>query len=148
MPASLSVRLHELMTDIESCILRSSLQKVAGYLAQEDGVFGTGQYVIALGSGKQTLAAHLNLAPETLSRIFSQLSKEGVIEVHGRNIHVLEPTDSGSLRNSQPCQAGPAKRFASLPPLRYSRYGAQFIFVAAGAAPGRRGEVLKFATNS
>jgi CRP-like cAMP-binding protein len=90
MLASLSVRLHELMVDIESCALRSSLQKVAGYLAQEGQSFGDGQYVIALGSSKQNLAAHLNLAPETLSRIFNQLSKMGVIEVHGRNIHVLD----------------------------------------------------------
>lgn len=90
MLASLSVRLHELMTDIESCTLRSSLQKVAGYLAQEGEAFAARQYVIALGSSKQTLAAHLNLAPETLSRIFNQLSRDGVIEVQGRNIHVLE----------------------------------------------------------
>lgn len=90
MLASLSVRLHELLVDIESCALRTSLQKVAGYLAQEGEAFHAGQYLIPLGSSKQTLAGHLNLAPETLSRVFKQLSEQGVIEVHGRNIQVLD----------------------------------------------------------
>lgn len=90
MLASLSVRLHEMMNDIESCALRSSLQKVAGYLNQEGQRFDSEQCVIELGSSKQTLAAHLNLAPETLSRVFAQLSKKGLIEVHGRNIHILD----------------------------------------------------------
>lgn len=89
MLASLSVRLHELMIDIESCALRSSLQKVAGYLLQEGGNNEANQYQVELGSSKQTLAAHLNLAPETLSRVLGQLSKKGLIEVHGRTIHVL-----------------------------------------------------------
>lgn len=90
MLASLSVRLHELMADVENCALRTSLQKVAGYLLQECPQPSANQCAVELGSSKQTLATHLNLAPETLSRILGQLSKNGIIEVHGRTIEVLD----------------------------------------------------------
>ncbi|MEW5893512.1 MAG: Crp/Fnr family transcriptional regulator [Pseudomonadota bacterium] len=90
MLASLSMRLHELMVDIESCALRSSLQKVAGYLLQGGGASQANRYQVELPSSKQTLAAHLNLAPETLSRVLGQLSKKGLIAVHGRSIDVLD----------------------------------------------------------
>lgn len=90
MLASLSVRLHELMVDIENCALRTSLQKVAGYLLHECGRSKDNSCEIELGSSKQTLAAHLNLAPETLSRVLNQLSKNGIIEVHGRSIRILD----------------------------------------------------------
>ena len=92
MLASLSVRLHELMSDIENCALRTSAQKVASYLAQECRNTATDIWTIELGSSKQTLAARLNLAPETLSRVLGQLSKSGIIEVHGRKIQVLDRT--------------------------------------------------------
>ena len=90
MLASLSVRLHELMGDVENCALRTSVQKVAGYLIQACPQPEANRGKVELGSSKQTLAAHLNLAPETLSRIFGQLSKDGLIEVHGRVIEILD----------------------------------------------------------
>lgn len=90
MLASLSVRLHELMIDIENCALRTSQQKVAGYLLHECQHRQGSPCEIELGSSKQTLAAHLNLAPETLSRVLNQLSKNGIIEVHGRSIRILD----------------------------------------------------------
>lgn len=91
MLASLSIRLHELMGDIENCALRTSLQKVAGYLLQAcPRQVEANPCAVELGSSKQTLAAHLNLAPETLSRVLGQLSKNGIIEVRGRTIEVLD----------------------------------------------------------
>lgn len=90
MLASLSIRLHELMGDIENCALRTSVQKVAGYLAQECRNAEPGPCQVELGSSKQTLAARLNLAPETLSRVLGQLGKDGIIEVHGRKIEILD----------------------------------------------------------
>jgi len=43
-----------------------------------------------LGTSKQTLAAQLNLAHKTLSRMLGQLSQAGLIEMHGRTIRVLD----------------------------------------------------------
>lgn len=89
MLASLCVRLHELLTDIEACTSRTSLQRVTCFLSQQAPV-GSRSYEVALGTSKQTLAAQLNLAPETLSRMLGQLSQAGLIEVHGRTITVLD----------------------------------------------------------
>ncbi len=89
MLASLCVRLHELVTDIEACTSRTSLQRVTCFLLQQAPA-GSRTYEVALGTSKQTLAAQLNLAPETLSRMLGQLSQAGLIEVHGRSITVLD----------------------------------------------------------
>ncbi len=89
MLASLCVRLHELLTDIEACTSRTSLQRVTFFLSQQAPA-GSRRYEVALGTSKQTLAAQLNLAPETLSRVLTQLAQAGLIEVHGRSITVLD----------------------------------------------------------
>ena len=89
MLASLCVRLHELLTDIEACTSRTSLQRVTCFLSQQ-APGDQKRYEVALGTSKQTLAAQLNLAPETLSRMLSQLAQAGLIEVHGRTITVLD----------------------------------------------------------
>lgn len=87
MLASLCVRLHELLADIEACTSRTSLQRVACFLLQH-APGDQKRYEVALGTSKQTLAGQLNLAPETLSRVLSQLSQAGLIEVQGRSITV------------------------------------------------------------
>lgn len=97
MLAGMSMRLHELMTDIESCTLRSSSQRVVGFLLQQAPNTASTKYAITLGTSKQALASKLNLAPETLSRVFSQLNQEGLIQVKGRDITVL---DRSRLLNS------------------------------------------------
>jgi len=89
MLASLCVRLHELLSDIEACTSRTSLQRVTCFLSQQAPV-DQKRYEVALGTSKHTLAAQLNLAPETLSRMLSQLAQAGLIEVHGRTITVLD----------------------------------------------------------
>ena len=89
MLASLCVRLHELLTDIEACTSRTSLQRVVCFLTQQAPP-AESAYEVILGTSKQTLAAQLNLAPETLSRMLGQLSQAGLIEMHGRTIRVLD----------------------------------------------------------
>lgn len=88
MLASLAMRLHELIDDMESCTLRSSMQRVVCYLSQQVPADEADGYTIQLGSSKQTVASQLNLAPETFSRVLSQLSDAGLIQVSGRAITV------------------------------------------------------------
>jgi CRP-like cAMP-binding protein len=88
MLASLSMRLHELIDDMESCTLRTSMQRVVCYLSQQIPSEQDGRFTIQLASSKQTVASQLNLAPETFSRVLSQLSEAGLIEVSGRAITV------------------------------------------------------------
>lgn len=89
MLSSLSMRMHELLSDIEACTLRSSAQRVICYLSQMAPADAL-SYEIALQSSKQTLAAQLNLAPETLSRVLTQLGNAGLIQVQGRSITVMD----------------------------------------------------------
>lgn len=88
MLASLSLRLHELIDDMESCTLRTSMQRVVCFLSQQVPVDGVDNFTIQLANSKQTIASQLNLAPETFSRVLSQLSEAGLIAVNGRAITV------------------------------------------------------------
>ena len=91
MLAGLSLRLHSLVHDVETYSLRSSAQRVVGYLLQhcpqQDGPC-EGSFQISLPTSKQVIASRLNLTPETLSRIFHDLSADGLISVSGKQITI------------------------------------------------------------
>ncbi|HTZ00232.1 MAG TPA: Crp/Fnr family transcriptional regulator, partial [Rhodocyclaceae bacterium] len=87
MLAGLSMRLHSLIADVESYSLRSSTQRVIGYLLQQCPTAGAAAEV-SLPAAKQVIASRLNVTPETLSRIFHELSAAELIQVHGRKIAI------------------------------------------------------------
>lgn len=90
MLASISMRLHELMADMETCTLMNSLQRVVSYLSHQLPDNDPSACEIRLDTSKQMLASRLNLAPETFSRALHHLAEGGVIEVSGRTIRVLD----------------------------------------------------------
>lgn len=100
MMASLSSRLHELLGDMETCMLRGSVQRVVCFLTQSAPSADATDYTINLPASKQTLASQLNLAPETLSRVLSQLMEVGLIRVKGRVISVLDREKLGEYTAS------------------------------------------------
>lgn len=91
MLAGLSMRLHSLVQDVETYSLRSSAQRVVGYLLQHcpqnEGAC-EGSFDISLPTSKQVIASRLNLTPETLSRIFHDLTANGLIAVSGKQITI------------------------------------------------------------
>lgn len=89
MLASLSSRLHELLGDMETCTLRTSMQRVVCFLIQAAPADETPMFDVALQSSKQNIASQMNLAPETFSRVLGHLSEKGLIKVKGRTITVL-----------------------------------------------------------
>lgn len=92
MLAGMSLRLHSLIRDVESYSLRSSTQRVIGFLLQhcpQDQDSGS-KLAITLPASKQVIASRLNLTPETLSRIFHELTEHQLIAVHGREVTVLD----------------------------------------------------------
>lgn len=102
MLAGLSMRLHSLVQDVESYSLRSSAQRVIGFLLQHCGRESqnvAGEQTIALPTSKQVIASRLNLTPETLSRIFHDLSEAQLITVHGKQITIH---DADRLRAFEP----------------------------------------------
>lgn len=90
MLAGLSMRLHTLVQDVETYSLRSSAQRVVGFLLQHCPQTGPcdGTVDISLPASKQVIASRLNLTPETLSRIFHDLSSNGLIAVSGKQITI------------------------------------------------------------
>lgn len=90
MLAGLSTRLHSLVQDVEAYSLRSSAQRVVGYLLQQcpEGGSAAGSFNISLPTSKQVIASRLSLKPETLSRIFHDLASNGLIEVSGKHITI------------------------------------------------------------
>ena len=90
MLAGISMRMHELITNLETCSMRSSTQRVACMLHHHAPDKATNQYEVKLPAAKQTIASQLNLTPETFSRVLHVLSDAGLIKVSGRIIHVMD----------------------------------------------------------
>lgn len=89
--AGMAIRLHGMIRDVETYSLRSSTQRVIGFLLQQvDPENETGPQTVELPTSKQVIASRLNLTPETLSRIFHELSDARLIEVHGKHVKLLD----------------------------------------------------------
>lgn len=89
MLAGLAMRMHALIHDVESYSLRSSAQRVIGYLLQHcpnDSCEGSVE--LTLPTSKQIIASRLNLTPETLSRILHDLAEAKLIDMQGKRIRI------------------------------------------------------------
>ena len=90
MIAGLAMRLHHLISDVESYSLRSGRQRVIGYLLRDTPIDGAPQVTVTLPTNKGVIASRLNLTQEHFSRILHELSEKGLIVVEGRNIHIQD----------------------------------------------------------
>ena len=102
MIASLSARLHHLITDVESYSLHSGRQRIIGYLLREQTHHaepGKRALAITLPTNKGVIASRLNLTQEHFSRILHELSDKGLITVEGRRISIpdVEKLRSGEI---------------------------------------------------
>lgn len=89
MIAGMSMRLHQLITDVESYSMHSGKQRIIGYLLREipDNEHSK-NIVVTLPTNKGIIASRLNLTQEHFSRILHELSDLGLIVVEGRKIHI------------------------------------------------------------
>lgn len=80
-----------LAESLETCVQRGSTQRVAHFFSQR-APLNAATFDLELDMDKQTIAAQLNLAPETFSRALRKLSQDGLIQVRGRSVslHNLE----------------------------------------------------------
>ena len=83
--ASLSMRLHHLLSDLESYTLQSGTQRVIGYLLSLSDATGGGAQ-IELPARKNIIASRLNLTHEHFSRTLHGLAAAGLISVDGQKI--------------------------------------------------------------
>lgn len=90
MIASLSMRLHQLVQDVESYSLRSGRERIIGYLLRDvpDSVEPVNSLSVTLPTSKGTIASRLNLTQEHFSRILHDLAEQGLIVVERRNIRI------------------------------------------------------------
>jgi CRP-like cAMP-binding protein len=79
-------RLHEFSEIIEDLSLRTVDSRLAKYLLS---VSENSPEKAVIQIHKKTLASILGTIPETLSRSFKKLSNEGLIQVEGNRIHLL-----------------------------------------------------------
>lgn len=87
MIARMGERMCQLIENLETCVQRSSAQRVAHFLSQrapEQAI----HFDLELDVNKSTIASQLNLAPETFSRVLNRLSREGLIAINGRCIRL------------------------------------------------------------
>lgn len=84
--AAMSMWAHRLVTKLELLTLRDASSRLAGYVLERAG----DDPGFELSIPKNILAAQLDIASETLSRLFSRFEAQGMIEVHGRRIEIRD----------------------------------------------------------
>lgn len=84
--ASMSMRLHKQINEIDRLTLHTATYRLVSYLLQElpDEVMASPQ--VRLTTAKSVIASRLSIQPETLSRILARLNRKGYLEVRGNNI--------------------------------------------------------------
>jgi len=94
--ATMGRHLHSRISDINNLALHNATYRLVVYLLDQlpEGAMALSN--IHLDATKVTLASRLSIKPETFSRILLRLSKQGLIEVHGNDITLL---DVNGLRN-------------------------------------------------
>lgn len=88
MLGSLSLRMRNIVDDIESFFLQPPATRLATYLSRLLPANGAAPARIELKLSKNVVAAQLNLQPETLSRHFRELVEHNIISLHNRTIIV------------------------------------------------------------
>lgn len=82
----LALSTRRYVRELKNQKLRTSLERLAAWILKTDNINGrTGRFRISFG--KKTLASHLGMTPENLSRTFAHL-KESAIEMTGREIRI------------------------------------------------------------
>ena len=84
---ALSQRLRRLIGEIDDLTLHSATERLARYLL---GQVPEGRPDFALDLRKGVLASRLSIQPETFSRIVKRLSDDGVLEIKGTRVTVLD----------------------------------------------------------
>lgn len=85
--ATLTIRLHQRMNEIDTLTLANASHRVVRFLHQSrDG----DSDVVTLDVPKRLIASKLGIQPETFSRILNRLIATGMIDVRRRRIEILD----------------------------------------------------------
>ena len=89
-------QLHGKINDIDNLTLHNATYRLVVYLLEQLPEGALALSSIHLGATKSIIASRLSIKPETFSRILLRMSKQGLIEVHGNDITLI---DVVGLRN-------------------------------------------------
>jgi CRP-like cAMP-binding protein len=95
--AALAQRLELMVRELETYALGNAGQRFVAWLLRREGGASAGEVVVTLPAPKSAIASRLNVSAEHLSRVLKELSRQGLLEVHGR---VLRIPDVARLRAS------------------------------------------------
>lgn len=101
---SLSLSLRRFARQIEELTFADVASRLASFLvkrAEEKSTSYGGITYLELGIKKGELAAQLGTASETVSRTFRKLKEDGVIELEGRKVTILQMERLQKLANRQ-----------------------------------------------
>ena len=87
---NLSVRLRNRLNEIEVLSLKNSTHRVVRYLMTQLAKIPDQQREFSLPVTKRLIAAQLSIQPETFSRIIHKLRDEGIINLKGKQVTVLD----------------------------------------------------------
>lgn len=84
--ASMSVRLHELVIQIDEITLHNATYRLVNYLLDQLPAEAEHARDIQLAIPKLVIASRLSIQPETFSRILARLRRDGLIDAEGAHI--------------------------------------------------------------
>lgn len=108
--ASMSQRMHELVTDFEATTQHGALERLAAYL-ESLAPPGEAATSFFLPATKTVVAARLSMTKETLSRLLHQLARDGLVSVARREIRLLDRARLAAIARGER-DAGPGWRAA------------------------------------
>ena len=111
----MSMRLRNLIKEIDDLTLQSASGRVAGYLCGKYIAGGRARVKFDLETPKGVLASRLSVKPETFSRILNNFTTQGLVNVKGGRIEILNPDGLRSQAQSAGIcgqSMGPAKEDA------------------------------------
>lgn len=89
----LAAQVHALAVNTHELMHKDAPGRLAQWLVQrsEPAPEGEGQRVVRLEERKRDVASQLAITPETLSRLMRSFTRQGVIEVAGYTVRVIDP---------------------------------------------------------
>ena len=82
----MSRRLHWHIAEVDRLTLHNSAFRVVAYLLDKVGRSDQPSTVIRLDTPKHVIASRLSITPETLSRTFARLGREGYLEIEDNRV--------------------------------------------------------------
>ncbi|MDX9800052.1 MAG: Crp/Fnr family transcriptional regulator [Spirochaetia bacterium] len=86
---ALAMRMNECIRTVESLALKEIPQRLATYILV---LLGNDKKpdVLQLPVNQKELSRVIGTTPETLSRVFARLAKAGILQIKGKNVHILD----------------------------------------------------------